>query len=75
MLKNWNICILLVGFPVLLRFKESSYMAGDLDLIPRSGSSPGEGNGNQSSILAWTIPLTEDPGALQSMWSQRVEPN
>ena len=25
-----------------------------------------------SSILAWTIPWTEDPGRLQSMGSQRV---
>ena len=26
-----------------------------------------------SSILAWKIPWTEDPGRLQSMGSQRVE--
>ena len=26
-----------------------------------------------SSILAWRIPWTEDPGGLQSMESQRVE--
>ena len=25
-----------------------------------------------SSILAWSIPLAEEPGRLQSMWSQRV---
>ena len=25
-----------------------------------------------SSILAWKIPWTEEPGKLQSMWSQRV---
>ena len=25
-----------------------------------------------SSVLAWEIPLTEEPGGLQSMWSQRV---
>ena len=24
------------------------------------------------SILAWRIPWTEEPGGLQSMWSQRV---
>ena len=24
------------------------------------------------STLAWKIPLTEEPGRLQSMWSQRV---
>ena len=25
-----------------------------------------------SSILAWKIPWTEEPGGLQSMWPQRV---
>ena len=40
--------------------------------IPGSGRSPGEGNGNHSSILAWKIPWTEEPGRLQSMGSQRV---
>ena len=28
-----------------------------------------------SSILAWRIPSTEEPGGLQSMGSQRVEHN
>ena len=28
-----------------------------------------------SSILAWEIPWTEDPGGLQSLESQRVEHN
>ena len=26
-----------------------------------------------SSILAWKIPWTQEPGGLQSVWSQRVE--
>ena len=39
---------------------------------PRSGRSPGVGNGNPSSILAWKIPWTEEPGGLQPMESQRV---
>ena len=34
--------------------------------------SPGEGNGNPSSILAWEIPWTEEPSGLQSMRLQRV---
>ena len=29
----------------------------------------------QSSILAWRIPWTEEPGGLQSMGSQRVRPD
>ena len=34
-----------------------------------------EGMATHSSILAWRIPWTEEPGRLQSMWSQRVGPN
>ena len=36
----------------------------DVGSIPGSGRSPGVGNGNHSSILAWGIPWTEKPGAL-----------
>ena len=41
---------------------------------PESGISPGIGNGNPSStsILAWKIPWTEEPGRLQSMGLHRV---
>ena len=34
-----------------------------------------EGTATHSSILAWRIPWTEEPGRLQSMWSQRVRHN
>jgi len=34
------------GFPGGSDGKASAYSAGDLGLIPRSGRSPGEGNGN-----------------------------
>ena len=37
--------------------------------------SPRVGHGTQSSILAWEIPWTEEPGGLQSMASQRVGHN
>ena len=30
----------------------------------------GKGMGTHSSILAWEIPWTEEPGGLQSVWSQ-----
>ena len=46
--------------------KESASYAGDQGLIPASGRSPGEGNGNHSSILAWITSWTEEPGKLQS---------
>ena len=34
-----------------------------------------EGVAAHSSILAWKIPWTEEPGGLQSMGSQRVQHN
>ena len=36
----------------------------DAGLIRGAGRPPGEGNGNHSSILAWEIPWTEEPGGL-----------
>ena len=39
---------------------------GDLGSIPGSGRSPGEGMATHSSILAWEIPWTEEPGGLES---------
>ena len=46
----------------------------DVSSIPGMGRSPGGGLGQatHSSILAWRIPQTEEPGGLQSIWSQRV---
>jgi len=45
----------------------------DVGSIPGLGRSPGgEGDATHSSILAWRIPWTEDPGGLQSIKSQRV---
>ena len=46
--------------------------AGDAGSLPGLGRSPGEGMTTHSSILAWKIPWTEEPGRLQSMGSQRV---
>ena len=40
--------------------------------IPGLGRSPEEGMATHSSILAWRIPWTEEPGGLQSTGSQRV---
>ena len=34
-----------------------------------------EGMATHSSILAWRIPRTQEPGGLQSMKSQRVGPD
>ena len=59
-----------MDFPGGSEGKESACNAGDLGLIPGSGKSPGEENGNPLSTLAWKIPWTEEPGRLQSMGSQ-----
>ena len=45
----------------------------DLGSIPGLGRSPGGGNGNPSSILAWKIPWTEESGGVQSMGSQESD--
>ena len=47
----------------------------DLDLIPGSGRPLEKGMANHSSLLAWKIPWTEEPGGLQSMGLQRVGHN
>ena len=46
--------------------------SGDVGSIPGSGRSPGERNGNPSSIVAWKIPHSEEPGGLQSIGWQIV---
>ena len=45
--------------------KELTCNAEDTGLIPASGRSPSEGNDNHSSILAWEILWTEEPGGPQ----------
>ena len=51
-----NMRIYYMGFPGGSEGKASACNAGDLGLIPGSGRSPGEGNGNHASTLAWKIP-------------------
>ena len=43
-----------------------------LDSISELGRSLKKGMATHSSILAWKIPWTEEPGGLQSIRSQRV---
>ena len=45
----------------------------DVGLIPGLGRSPGGEHSTHSSILAWRIPWTEEPGGLQSIASQKVK--
>ena len=65
--------ILSLTFPGGSDGKESAYSAGDLSLVPGLGRcSVEEGMATHSSILAWEIPWTEEPGGLQSMGLRRV---
>ena len=55
--------------------KNPSANAGDIrdmGLIPELGRSPAGGMATHSSILAWRIPRTEEPGGLQYIGSQRI---
>ena len=69
---------MLYGFPQWLSGKESACNAGDAGDVGSitgwgSGEDPlEEGMATHSSILAWKIPWTEEPGRLLSMGSQRV---
>ena len=57
--------------------KESACHAGDAGSIPGSGRSLGQEDtlekemATHSSILAWEIPQTEEPGRVQSTRSQK----
>ena len=51
----------MIGLPWWLSGKESTYNAGDAGLIPGSGRSPGEGNGNSLQYSCLENPM--DRGA------------
>ena len=60
------------GFPGVSDSKESVWDAGDLGWCPGWEGPLEKGMATHSSILAWRIPRTVEPGGLQSMGSQRV---
>ena len=61
-----------MGFPGGSVGKESPCNAGDPGLIPGLGRSPEKEMATHSSILAWRILWTEEPGWLLSMGWHRV---
>ena len=62
----------LVGaFPGGSVVKNPPANAGDVGLIPGSGRSSGEEIATHCRILPWEIPVTEEPGGLESMGSQK----
>ena len=60
------------GFPGGAVVENSPANAGDMDSVPSLGQEDPleKGMATHSSILAWRIPWTEEPGGLQSMESQ-----
>ena len=55
--------------------KESAYNAGDSGLFLGQEDPLEKGKATHSSILAWRIPWTGEPGGLKSMVLQRVRHN
>ena len=68
--------VMSLGFPgssaTCNKLQESTCNVGDLGLIPGLGRSHGEGNGNPLQYSFLEISMTEEPGGLQSMGSQRI---
>ena len=62
----------LLDFPWGSAGKESTCNVGDMGLIVGWEDPLGKGMATHSSILAWRIPWTEEPGTLQSIGLQRV---
>ena len=66
---------MIMASQVALVVKNSPTNAGDIrdaGSIPESGRSLEESMATHSSILAYIIPWTEEPGRLQSIGLQRV---
>ena len=57
------------GFP---GGKESACDVGDVGSLPRSGRSPGEGDGNLFQYSCLENPMNRGAGGLQSLGLQRV---
>ena len=68
----YNVIQISGGFPGGSDAKESAYNAGDLGLILGWEDALEKGVATHSSILAWRILWTEEPGRLKSMGLQRV---
>ena len=59
----------MMGFPGGSESKESTCNAGDMDLVPELGRSPGGRHGNPLQYSSEESPRTEEPG---SPWGHRV---
>ena len=63
---------MVAGFPGDSDGEESACNSRDPGSIPGLGRSPRKGMVTHSSILAWRIPQTEEPGGLQATGLRRV---
>ena len=72
MMGLYFLLLLPLGFPGSSDSRESTCNVGDLGLPLGWEDLLEEGTAMHSSILAWRIPWTEEPGGLQSMGLQRV---
>ena len=61
------------GFPGGSIVKNLPENAGDMGLIPGSGRTPEKEMAIHSTILAWEIPWTEEPGVLQSWGCKELD--
>ena len=65
-------CTWYVSYTIsFMNLSKSIYRASQVALVVKDLPAR-EGDGTHSSTLAWRIPWTEEPGALQSMGSRRV---
>ena len=73
--KTWKkpkpLFIFCFGFPWWLSGKESMCQAEDTGLIPKSGRSPREENGNSLQYSCLGNPMEEEPGGLQFVGLQK----
>ena len=65
--------IIILGFPGVSVGKNLCADAADAGSIPVLGKSPGEGNGSPIQYSYLGNPLTEKPGKLQSVGSQKSQ--
>ena len=62
-----------IGFRSRSGGKEATFSAGDAGSLPGQEDPLEEEMATHTSILAWRIPRTEEPGGLQSLGSQKSQ--
>ena len=70
---TFNSVIFIMGFPGDSVVKNLPANAGDMGLSPGLEDTLEKEMATHSSILAWEIPWTEEPGGLQSMGSPKSQ--